>query len=67
MIIYQLQARGLDYFTGSSMRTISNTVVFATQELANSRVDKFRVACVEQSKLTEPITISIVPMEVIYA
>jgi len=51
--VYQLQATGTDWMTGSTQRTIYNTFVFTSYELAKSRVEDFRRVCVEQHKLLE--------------
>lgn len=60
--VFQLQAEGVEAFTGSGTRKIYNTVVFATQQIAEKRIEKFRAAVAD--RLIHPI-IYVVPMDVI--
>ena len=62
MLVYQLQASGEDAMGCVANRTVYNTVLFTTQEGAESRVEKFRAAC--SDRIVDP-KIKIVPMEVI--
>ena len=60
--VFQLQAEGVEALTGSGIRRIYNTVVFATRPMAEKRIEKFRTAV--SDRLDHP-TISIIPMDVI--
>ena len=64
--VFTLQAKGLDGLTGCSLRTIESTTCFATKELAEGRIEKFRATLVANSMLCEPIEIKIIPHEIIY-
>ena len=63
--VYQLQATGCDYLTGSHNRTISSITVFATRELAESMLEKFKSACIDRRMLEAPVKTCIIPLEVI--
>lgn len=64
--VYQLQATGTDWFTGSSKRTISSTTLFTTRKLAEGRLERFRALCVEKRILLgDSITLNVLPLEVI--
>ena len=60
--VYQLQATGDDWFTGSRQRTISTTTVFTTRELAESKIERFRE---KLNQVLETPKISVVSLEVI--
>jgi hypothetical protein len=63
--VYQLQATGCDYLTGSHSRTISSITVFATRELAEGMLEKFKAACIDRRMLEAPVKTCIFPLEVI--
>lgn len=63
--VFQLQATGCDYLTGSHNRTISSITVFATRELAEGMIEKFKAACIDRRMLEAPVKTCIVPLEVI--
>jgi hypothetical protein len=60
--VFQLQAKGIESFCGSKEITIYNTILFATYDMAEKRVEKFRVAVAD--RIDNP-KITIVPMEVV--
>jgi hypothetical protein len=62
MQVFQLRAEGLDILTGSRKRTINSSTAFATYELAEKRVDKFRALV---GDMIENPTITIIPIDVI--
>jgi hypothetical protein len=62
MQVFQLQATGKDVFACERTRTIYNTVVFASRELADKRKDKFREAVAD--RILQPV-VFVVPMDVI--
>ena len=62
MQVFQLQAQGKDTFGCERTRTIHNTVVFATRDLAEKRIVKFREAV--SDRVIEPV-VFIIPMDVI--
>lgn len=65
--VYQLQATGTDWLTESTQRTICNIIVYVSHELAASRVDDFRQACIDCHKLmAEGITVDIKILKVDY-
>lgn len=52
--VYQLSARGTDWITGNGIRTVQTRTVFATPEIAKSRIEKFRRLLIEQERLLDP-------------
>ena len=62
-----LRAKGIDWLTGSSIRVIYTTTAFISEELANSRVEKFRQLLINNKKLLsdEEIEIAVISLEVI--
>ena len=52
--VYQLSARGMDWMTGNSVRTVQTRTVFASPEIAESRIEKFRKALVEKNMMLAP-------------
>jgi hypothetical protein len=62
MQVFQLQAEGIDPMTGNGRRRITNVVVFATREMAEKRIEKFRIAV---SDRIESPKVIVVPMDVI--
>lgn len=69
--VYQLSARGTDWITGNGFRTVQTRTVFATPEIAKSRMEKFRRLLIEQERMLDPkdggeeIVITIQQLEVI--
>jgi hypothetical protein len=57
-------ATGCDYLTGSHNRTVYSITVFATRELAESRIESFKSACLNRL-LEAPIKVVVMPLEVI--
>ncbi len=52
--VYQLSARGTDWITGNSFRTIQTRTVFATPEIAESRIEKFRQLLIDKQRMLDP-------------
>ena len=70
--VYQLSARGTDCLTrGKSLRTVQTRTVYATPEIAQSRIEKFRQLLIKQERMLSPanggdeIVITIQQLEVI--
>ena len=65
--VYTLEASGLDAMLGDYPRTIKTSTCFATKELAESRIEKFRASIIANMQLCEKgIEIKVIPHEVIY-
>ena len=52
--VYQLSARGTNWLTGEGQRTVQTRTVFATPEIAKSRIEKFRQLLIDNEKMLDP-------------
>jgi len=52
--VYQLSARGTNWLTGKGQRTVQTRTVFATPEIAKSRIEKFRQLLIDNEKMLDP-------------
>jgi len=64
--VFTLKATGKDGIVGECPRTVESTNCFATRELAERRIENFRTALLDHSMMVEPITIEVIPHEVVY-
>lgn len=67
--VFRLKATGKDGFTGVCERTVETTTVFASREIAESRIEKF-VASLLAQKMMDPeqsIEVEVILHEIIYS
>lgn len=59
MTAYLLQATGTDWLTCGSIRTVTNTCAFLTEEKAEEVAVRFRQACIDKHLLLDDSTLKI--------